>query len=121
MRCTSVVPRLATSPASTWRGRSAPSRAAWRVTSCCTRTAAVRKFGDCAPVAEHAGDRLDHAQAEDHQRPGDQTALVAVDDCVHRAAECGGDQALGTHPDRAEEPAGGHGRSAACGRARRGT
>ena len=44
MRCTSVVPMLATSPASTCFGKSAPRRTAWRVTSCCTRTAAVKKF-----------------------------------------------------------------------------
>ena len=77
---------------------------------------------DGDPVAQHAEDRLDHGQAEHDQRPAAGGGEVAVGDALLQpAADRGGDERLGDHPDHAEDDAEAGGCATAAGRSRAGT
>ena len=95
MRWTSVVPMLATSPASTWRVRSAPRITGLTGHELLDADGGGEEVGDGPPVTEHSGHGLDGTQTEDDGRPRVQLGPVPADDGVDGGAEGGGDEALG--------------------------
>ncbi len=103
MRMTSVVPRLATSPAPDLPGQPRPEPDRRADDELLHPHHCLEEVAHGPAVPEHTGSGLDDAQSQHHGRPEDQVGPASPRDRIDRLSERGGDHSLGSHPDGAEE------------------